>query len=229
MLRFELHDQPMVALPERALFHEPSGTLFVADLHLGKSSAFRAAGIPVPETTPRTLARLSACIDAARADRVVVLGDLIHAPTGRTPAVVDAVANWRTRYAQLDVVLIRGNHDVSSGDPPSAWNMAVLTGPMHDTRTPFILAHTPDELIPRSASYGLCGHIHPALSLAVLSRHGSSPRRSAPCLWMTPCHAVLPAFGDFTGGYRVHLADRDHAVLFIDGEVFEAPRRSRRV
>lgn len=226
MLLLDLRGEEILIHPDRALWHPRSRTLFVADLHLGKSSAFREAGIPVPETTSRTLARLSACIDNTRANRLVILGDLLHAPTGRTPPVMSAVTAWRESRTQLDISLIRGNHDLKSGDPPPSWRFNMIVAPITDTLTPFALAHAPEEL--NSASFGLCGHLHPALPLATIDRFHASRRRSAPCLWITPTHAVLPAFGDFTGGYRIAPSESDRIILFIDGELVDVPRRRAR-
>ena len=38
----------LALLPERGVWSPAARTLFVADLHLGKASAFRAAGAPAP-------------------------------------------------------------------------------------------------------------------------------------------------------------------------------------
>ena len=38
----------LTLLPERAVWREASRTLFVADVHIGKAAAFRAAGLPRP-------------------------------------------------------------------------------------------------------------------------------------------------------------------------------------
>ncbi|MCS6938648.1 MAG: DEAD/DEAH box helicase, partial [Roseiflexus sp.] len=47
-------------LPERALFWTRAATLILADPHIGKAGAFRAASVAVPEgTTTADLDRLS--------------------------------------------------------------------------------------------------------------------------------------------------------------------------
>lgn len=76
-------------LAERALHWPRARTLFVADVHLGKTAAFRAGGVPLPGgTTAADLARLSAVLAATCAERLVVLGDLLHAAAGRTPSSI---------------------------------------------------------------------------------------------------------------------------------------------
>ncbi len=54
-----LAGEQVYLLSERALYWPGTSTLVVADLHWGKASTFRAAGIPVPiGTTSDDLARL---------------------------------------------------------------------------------------------------------------------------------------------------------------------------
>lgn len=211
-------------LPDRAVAWPARRTLLVADLHLGKSSSFGAAGIPVPDTTPRTLGRLGELLRATGAERLVVLGDLMHARSGRTEETLRAFATWRRSHAGLSILLIRGNHDVSAGDPPSEWMIDSVEAPKRED--PFALCHTPQECDPAAASrrsdpplYGLCGHLHP---VHVLHDGGVSSVRAS-CLWMTPTHAVLPAFGDFTGGQRIRPRHGDRVFLYGESEVVEVP------
>src|SRR5512134_3710504 len=99
----------LVLMPERAIYWPAQSTLIVSDLHIGKAAAFRAAGVPVPEqTTAPTLERLAAAVERTGATTILCLGDLLHAPSGRTPAALAAVADWRARYAGLRFVLVRG-------------------------------------------------------------------------------------------------------------------------
>src|SRR5581483_12363457 len=48
VIRVGLQGESLLLLPERALLWERTGTLVVADAHLGKAAAFRAAAIPLP-------------------------------------------------------------------------------------------------------------------------------------------------------------------------------------
>ena len=104
--------EPVLLLPERALWWPARRTLLLADLHLGKAASFRAAGQPVPAgTTQRNLDRLDALIAVHGAQSLVVLGDFLHAAQARTPALLDALAHWRARHAALDITLVRGKGD----------------------------------------------------------------------------------------------------------------------
>lgn len=106
-------------LPERALHWPRVATLFVADVHLGKAAAFRAGGVAVPRgATASDLNRLSNLVRRTGAQRLVVLGDFLHAPAGRVPALDAAFLAFRGAHPELEISVVRGNHDANAGDPP---------------------------------------------------------------------------------------------------------------
>src|SRR3954451_4574684 len=177
-------------LPQRALYWPAQQTLFVADVHLGKAAAFRAGGVPIPRgTTAKDLDRLTALITVTGARRLIVLGDLLHAAAGRVAALHRAVMGWREAHRALDMTLVRGNHDSKAGDPPSEWDVRVVTEPF--LALPFLLCHHPHD---PPTGYALCGHIHPGVSLH--DEHGAI---RLPCFVLGRRRALLPAFGRFTG------------------------------
>ena len=65
-------------LPGRVAYRPDTATLFVADMHLGKSGTFRAHGVPVPESSTPDLQRLASLTKKYDAHTVVVLGDLLR-------------------------------------------------------------------------------------------------------------------------------------------------------
>jgi DNA ligase-associated metallophosphoesterase len=183
-------DETLWLLPGRAAFWARASTLLVADAHLGKAAAFRRGGIPVPQgTTESNLSRLSALMATCAAERIVFLGDLVHDGTARR-AASNAFVRWRGRHRELDVMLVRGNHDRRAGDPAPPWRIQMVQEPAIEGT--LALCHTPREV---AGCYALAGHIHPGLRLSGPGRE----RLRLPCFWFTRMHAVLPAFGDFTG------------------------------
>ncbi len=122
----ELRGERLVLLPERAVFRERTATLLIADPHWGKAATFRASGIPVPRgTTLDGLARLDAMLQRTGARRIIFLGDYLHARQGRSPTTLQALAEWRARHLDIELVLVRGNHDRHAGDPPPELGLAV--------------------------------------------------------------------------------------------------------
>jgi DNA ligase-associated metallophosphoesterase len=191
-------------LPERALWWPAGHVLFVADLHLGKAATYRALGQPVPGgTTQENLARLDALIARLAPQRVVFLGDFLHAAQART--VLATVADWRARHAGIAMTLVRGNHDSRAGDPPAALGIEVVDEP--HLLGPFACCHHPQ---PHATHFVLAGHLHPACMLYGPGRD----RVRLPCFVSEAGQAVLPAFGEFTGGWLMEAAPgrRFHAV-----------------
>jgi DNA ligase-associated metallophosphoesterase len=206
--------EPVVLHPERALHWPSAGTLFVADVHLGKAAAFRAGGVPLPRgSTATDLRKLSELVAQCAARRLVVLGDFLHARAGRVAALDAAFLGWRAQHAALDVVLVRGNHDARAGDPPAAWRVDIVDEP--HAFAPFLACH--HVVSPRSG-YALCGHVHPGVRLV-----GGDDSARLSCFVVGERRAVLPAFGRFTGLADVTPDERDRVIAIAGRALFEVP------
>jgi DNA ligase-associated metallophosphoesterase len=207
-----LAGEDVLLLPERAMYWPRMSTLLVTDAHWGKPAAFRAAAIAVPETvTTDDLARLSRAVVRTEAQRLVFLGDLIHARSGRAETTLAAIGAWREEHAALEITLVRGNHDRGAGDPPPAWNITCADAPL--PMPPFILQHHPD---PHETGYTLAGHLHPAVEL----RGRGKERLTLPCFWLGARVAVLPAFGGFIGGAVITPTATDRVFVIADDQIF---------
>jgi DNA ligase-associated metallophosphoesterase len=198
-------------LAERAVWWERERTLIVADLHWGKAATFRASGIPIPAgTTEADLDRLSTAMTRTAARRLVILGDLFHARAGRVPRTLGTIAAWRAAYPDLEVLLVRGNHDRHAGDPPAELGFDVVNGPY--PLAPFVLRHEPAT---SPDGYVLAGHLHPGVRL-----HGPG-RQSVrlPCFAFGRNAALLPAFSAFTGTAEREPRDGDRVYIIAGDEV----------
>jgi DNA ligase-associated metallophosphoesterase len=204
-------------LPERAVWWPRKQTLFVADLHFGKASAFRSAGIAVPETShDDDLDRLEKIVLQHAAKTLVILGDFFHAKIGRTEPTLMALKRWRDRHEDLEIILVTGNHDVHAGPPPDEWNIRCVQEPW--MLGPFTCRHKPVER--NSTGFALAGHIHPAFLLQ--ERGGVSAR--CLCFYFQKHTAVLPAFGNFTGAHVIRPKSGEQVFLVADDQIIDASR-----
>lgn len=209
---------PLRLLAQCAAYLPDAGLLLVADLHLGKAQAFRRLGVPVPGgTTAVSLARLDAALAATDARGIVFLGDLIHSARGRSTASWQAVAAWRGRHADLDLTLVRGNHDRHAGDPPPEWRVQCVEEPWAPTPGSLLrLSHHPDPVV---GAYVLAGHVHPAVRLGGRAHD----RLRLPCFHFGPTVGLLPAFGGFTGAHVLSRGPDDRVFVVHDEGVAALP------
>ena len=209
-----LAGEQIYLLSERALYWPGASTLIVADLHWGKASTFRAAGIPIPiGTTSDDLARLDSALQRTSARRMVVLGDLFHAKAGRVAShTLAELRRWRSLAGPFEILLVRGNHDRHSGDPPSDLQINCVNAPAFVP--PFVFRHEP---VDTDGAYTLAGHVHPGLTLVGRGLQ----RETLPCFLVGRQSTIVPAFGSFTGFCAVTPGPDDRLFVVAEDEVLE--------
>ncbi|MFC5500527.1 ligase-associated DNA damage response endonuclease PdeM [Caenimonas terrae] len=221
MLETRLAGESVALHPSGAMVLEARRTLLIADAHFGKAVSFRRLGVPVPRgTTTDNLDRLSALVADSGARRIVFLGDFLHSRRSHAAGTLAAIGRWREAHADLELTLVRGNHDDRAGDPPSSFGIEVVDEPL--PVGPFALCHHPRPIAGR---YVLAGHWHPCISV----RGRAFERLRLPCFWFgddsgaRPAHAVgvLPAFGAFTGMHGIEPRAGDR-VFPVAGDVVRA-------
>ncbi len=188
------HGLNLWLLPGRAVWWPQADMLFVADLHFGKASTFRRAGLPVPQgTTQDNLQRLAVLIEQTQARHLVFLGDLLHARSGADAALWRALAHWHALHADTAMTLVRGNHDLHAGDPPAALGIALVDEPWRPVPGAALAGcHHPQSVV---GTLALAGHLHPTAQLFGSGRD----RLRVPCFVLQGDQLILPAFGAFTG------------------------------
>lgn len=205
---------------EREVVFHPSGVLrcgdaaYAADLHLGKSRAFRRLGVPVPEgETAETLSLLRQALDELQPARLVLLGDVWHASASIEPLLEQALAE---NLAPWPTTLVRGNHDRGGADMVRrlGWREAP-EGAQEDGWT---LLHHPGE--PDQEPW-LAGHLHPQVKLG----QGKTTEK-ARCFWLTQGGLILPSLGAFTGGSIISPQPGDRVWAVAGRAVVEAKPRA---
>lgn len=204
--------QTLWLLADKAVYWPARRALLVADVHVGKAASYRALHQPVPRgTTEATLKRLDRLLADYPCSMLIVLGDFLHARSARAPATLARLQAWRERHGQLEIVLVRGNHDRHAGDPPASLGIRVKDEPW--LLEPFALQHEPQ---PHASHPVLAGHVHPMFSLRGRGRQ----RLRLPCFVLGRTVSLLPAFGEFTGGWTVTASADERVFLAGAGQVW---------
>lgn len=186
-IQFSPQTPQLQLLPECALWCAQTRSLFVADLHIGKSGHFRNAGIPIPQQVQHhDLERLQQLITTIAAHEVWILGDGLH---DRPNSDWNGFAQLLSAFPHLQWHFILGNHDRRH------WHALPHT-PLHWYFEPVLwngifLCHEPQPFTLPS----ICGHGHPGVLLKGKGRQ--SQRVPAFILW--PQMLMLPAFTRFAG------------------------------
>ena len=213
--------------------------LVIADVHAGIETVLRTEGVELAGRSRERRARIQTLVDRTGPDRVVVLGDLVHAigtPWDEEHDEIEALLD----ALSVPVVLVRGNHDGEIESVLADHDVTVTdSGGLRTGSVGFAHGHTwpaPDVL----AAETLClGHEHPMVRL-VDDVGGSSHERA----WLrgeldpTPFHdqyddkiavgeqvVVFPAFNDLSGGTRVNVAEQEFLSPFLpdalpDGDAY---------
>jgi len=202
---------------DRAVFWPRRRLLLVADVHLGKEWAFGRAGLAVPRgATGSDLDRLARLIGRFGADELVVLGDFTHAPPAAEDQWLEAIGTWLDGL-DATVSIVAGNHD----RPVTRQRLdtRIRWFPEARVEAPFVLQHEPGA---DARGYGLGGHLHPAVRL-----RSDGDRLRLPVFWFREDHAVLPAFGTFTGGQNIRPAAGERVFAVGPDAVVALPSAER--
>ena len=175
-----------------ALWAVEGRTLLVADLHLGYGWAQRRRGELGPVVEGETRERLLRLVEAGRPERLVLVGDIVHAPR---PAAEERAMIAQTLTALRDrteLVCVLGNHDRAfSTEFPEFPAVA-------EWRTSGVRVVHGDVLPtgPLEGVVTVVGHFHPAVRVKTAS--GASQKMAA--FLEGRGLLVLPAFSNFSAG-----------------------------
>jgi DNA ligase-associated metallophosphoesterase len=208
---------PLQLFADRAMYWPGGQTLFITDPHFGKADAFHHVGIAIPSSVlDHDLARLSHLLHESQAEHLVILGDFFHTRHSQSDAALASLAQWRNNHAALAITLVQGNHDLHAGPPPQSFDIVSTTAPY--LIGPFACHHHP-QLQPSDHGYVLAGHLHPQITMR--DRDGSALRLAS---FIFGRHqAILPAYGNFTGGSAYAPSPGDRVFAFAQGEIVEIP------
>jgi DNA ligase-associated metallophosphoesterase len=157
--------------------------------------------------------RLFNAIQQYRASQVIIVGDLFHSKENRE---LDLFSRWRQDISGVDLLLIKGNHDIL----PRKWyeTSDIQVFDQHHTLNGICFTHdmnTASCEADGNVHYYISGHIHPGISISGPARQ----QLQFPCFHFTPQYAVLPAFSHFTGLYMIRPAAGDKTYAIVNKSI----------
>ncbi len=193
-MQVEIQNELLLLSVEKIIYWEKESAILMADVHLGKSTHFRKAGIAVPnELIFIEIDKFKKLINKYHPKRIFFLGDLFHSHLN---IEWQLFTKFLDEHSSVEFILIKGNHDILPDIHYQFTNLKVTDEPYH--LNPFTLTHHPldeNELKKNPAIFNIAGHIHPGISI---KGKGKSSIKM-PCFHLKAQQLVLPAFGDFTG------------------------------
>jgi uncharacterized protein len=185
-----------VAHASGALWLEDEQAAVLADVHLGYGWALRRRGQLGPVGDHGTRAKLMEAVEELRPRKVVLLGDVVHAPrpVKEERASLEEAVRWLRERAHVIVVL--GNHDRRFRQDYPDLPLEVC----EEWRSGEMVAVHGDRELPKG-SHVIAGHVHPALAVA----DNAGACHKMPAFVAGENITLLPAFSPMASGFDVRL------------------------
>lgn len=206
-MEIELAGEKLLLSENKVIYWSSEETVFIADLHLGKTTHFRKSGIAVPTAIIKAeIDRLDIIISKFRPKRMFFLGDLFHSDLNHE---WDILNDYLELYPNIEFTLIKGNHDILSNTNYNLGQLKIEKEPFHLGK--FLLSHHPISMGDTNKDQiNLCGHIHPGVSL----KGKGKSILSLPCFYLKKNQIILPAFGRFTGLAKISV-EKDSQIFIV--------------
>lgn len=195
---------------ERTIYWENEAALIISDLHLGKTGHFRKSGIPVPQSVLlEDMQRLVSQIQFYKPAKLIIVGDLFHSHKNKEQLLF---TRWRNDLGTLPIHLVKGNHDILHKD---WYHEAGITVHEHAlTIGNFSFIHDINDCASGHA-YCFSGHVHPGVRIRGAGRQAVH----LACFYFGKEHAILPAFGKFTGTCTIEPKKEDTVFGLVNNKV----------
>lgn len=190
-ISYQWHGHVFILSHLKCVFWEAEKTLFLSDVHLGKTNHFRKNGIAISSNVADVdYVNLELAIHEFNPNKIIIIGDLFHSIYNKE---VEIFGIWKQMHHAIDWILVKGNHDILPNKTFEALNIKVVDKLIvnniffiHETTTNFLLENKEYCFV--------SGHIHPAIKVK-LGVHTTT----LPCFFFSQQQLILPAFGKFTG------------------------------
>ena len=205
----------LLLLPELAAWWPARAVLFVSDLHLGRPPGDAPGREAAAAAARSDLARLDGLCERLGGPSLVVLGDLRHAPAPHLEAADAELRAWAADRPDPALLLVRGNQDERTGDPPRAWGIETVD-PGHRLGGLRLFHDPPEAHTAQGREPWIAGHLHPGTGRR---REQDRGRRTAPAFLLEGRGLVLPAFGSGTHAHPPRRRPHQRRSAVQDGRV----------
>lgn len=211
-MKLIIRNQTCHLLTEKAVYWEEKKTLILADIHIGKGTVFRKAGIPIPQGIMEDdLMNITKLLRDLDAENCIIVGDLIHAKSGISLDVKKKFSEW-LQGLKCEMHLVLGNHDHTLiKSLPSEWPLNVHQEGL--LIKPFYFSHFP---IRHPKWFVWSGHLHPKVEIS-----NTYDRIVLRCFQIFADLAIIPAFGFFVGGTLVKKSPDCKIYAIADNAIIE--------
>jgi len=156
--------------------------------------------------------RLTALVQYFKAEQLIIVGDLFHSHANKE---MELFLRWRNDFITLNIQLIIGNHDILPADWYQQANISCITDQLQ--MGPFIFTHDKAASNVTGDVFVFSGHMHPAVIIDGNARQSLK----FPCFHFTKHHAVLPAFGRFTGTHNIRRTKGDAVFAIAQNSILK--------
>ena len=211
-MKLTIRNQTCHLLAEKAVYWEEKKTVILADIHIGKGTVFRKAGIPIPQgIMDDDLLNITRLLTHLNAEKCIIVGDLIHAQSGISPEVKKKFSDW-LQNTKCEIHLVLGNHDHALiNNLPAEWPLHIHNEGL--LIEPFYFSHFP---IYKEEWFVWSGHLHPKVEIS-----NNYDRLVLRCFQIFKDLAIIPAFGFFVGGTLVKKSKDCKIYIIADDAVIE--------
>jgi len=211
-MKLTIRNQTCHLLAEKAIYWEEQKTVIIADIHIGKGTIFRKAGIPIPQgIMDDDLLNITKLLQSYNAEKCIIVGDLIHGESGISEDVKKKFSEWLQKI-HCEIHLVIGNHDrFLIRNLPPEWPLYIhKVGLLIE---PFYFSHHP---IHHEQWFVWSGHLHPKVEIT-----NGYDRLVLRCFQVFKEMAIIPAFGFFVGGTLVKKNVNCEIYAIADQSVIE--------
>lgn len=201
--------------PEKFIYWEEENAIILSDVHLTKSGHFRKNGIAIPQQILKEqLHQFFSLLSFFKPKKVIIVGDFFHSTANKE---IELFSKWRSDFKQIEFHLIKGNHDILKQEWYIENDIIIHPSILQIGNIGFVHEFEDSFSKKNPELFFFSGHIHPGIEIKIAPKQ----HLTLPCFQFTKSHCILPAFGVFTGLYKVKPKKVDTIFAIVNTEIIK--------